>query len=124
MKLSKVLLLTLISGAAQSHTQSPTLFGGELNPLEAITLSKETTVPIRLGNLSRFLTTYDILVDEVKVGRTRPVPENGRIQFKVPVSLDMPSSPQTFQICSIAFNDGGMLRTKVCTKAQLIWVDQ
>ena len=124
MKIALVILTLLASGFANAHSQTPSDFGGAKAPLDAITITGVVEVPITVGNLNKYVQSYEITVDGKVAGK---VTIGSRLfrKLQVPVKLHKPNTPETHEVCSVsAAGEGAMFRTRICTKAQLYWLDR
>ncbi|WP_422475343.1 hypothetical protein [Endozoicomonas sp. ALB032] len=89
--------------------------------MEAISSSPVRTVPITAGNLNNSAGEFEILVDGEVIKRIHLESKQTRL-IQVPVQIDKPNSPQSFNICVLSADSGTMLRAQVCMKAVLAWV--
>ncbi len=126
MKKLSILLLALGSGSVMAHSHSPTVFGGKDNPNDAISFTNVKTVPIVVTTLGDVGQKYDITVDGVKVNETPVIIKGNDFRMEVPVKINEPNVPQESKICSISVPSEGSVtyRTRICTKAQLYWVQK
>lgn len=115
-------MLTLFSAGVMAHSQTPSVYGGEEAPMNAITFTGVKNIPITVGNLNDYPQEYDLYVDHEPIGSTGLIGGGVHKQMTIPVRLKEPNKPQIIEICSVSVPKGNeMFRTRICTQAKLFW---
>ena len=107
-----------------AHMQSPNIIGGKDNILEAMTFYQHNVVNVKVGNLYKTPKSYNIYLNDKFVENTGKIYYTGVKNFSVKVSINAKGVPETHTICSISvLENGENVRTKLCTKVQMMWID-
>ncbi len=115
-------LLLLVPSLVLAHSQTPTVYGGKDDPVNAISLDGEKIIPVTVNTLGQRPVSYEITINGEFVGETEQIGNNSYVTLPIRIEIEEPNKAVEYEICSISIpQDGETYRTRICTIAQLYW---
>lgn len=123
-KIILILVTLVINLNIYAHSQTPTKYGGEKNKLDSISTKQIKIVPISIRNLNSYEQSYEVFVNDIKVGKTNKLIKNQELKLNVPIKILKANTLLKYEICTVSIPNSKkeMFRTKICTKAYLYWL--
>lgn len=120
-----VLMSILLSSLLFSHSQTPTVFGGENNKLDSMSTTQVKIVTISLQNLNTYSQQYYLEIDGKFIGLTNVLKSKQVVKLNIPVMIDKSNTLELHRVCTISIpkSKEDIFKTKICTKAYLYWVE-